>query len=71
MYVRYLHTPSARARTIKTESASERQKTEKKEYFRRLSTANDNFFNKINETVIHQAKSKRFSVNRILKMKKQ
>ena len=30
MYVRYLHTPSARTRKIKTESASQREKSEKK-----------------------------------------
>jgi len=48
MYVRYLHTPSARSRKIKTESAAEIQREEKKQELRRLSSAHDNFFNKIN-----------------------
>ena len=62
--MRYLHTPSARARKVRTESASHVEKEERERYLRRLSSAHDNFFNKINETVSHRPNTRRISLNR-------
>lgn len=64
MYIRYLHTPSARSRRVKTENSSERESSSKKDELRRLSTSGDNFFNEFNQTVSHHTKSRRISVNR-------
>jgi CRP-like cAMP-binding protein len=67
LFVRYLHTPSAKSRRVNTESAVYRQRSERAEELRKLSSASNNFFNEFNKTVKQEVRSTRISVKKSIR----